>query len=140
MELTVGKTDEWGTPASVFEPLNALHHFTVDVCATPGRQKLMRYFSPLQDGLAQDWAGERCWMNPPYGRKLVPWIVKAATPGYYVVALIPARTDTLWWHKYVMPQLEKGLVTFMKGRVKFVDADGKQGDPAPFPTCIVVWK
>lgn len=141
MELTVGKTDEWGTPASIFEPLHKEFNFTVDVCATPGRQKLMRYFSPAQDGLKQDWFGERCWMNPPYGRAIVPWVKKAQDeardPKTLVVAILPVRSDTAWWHDYVLPYAE---VRFMRGRVKFVDAEGKTGDPAPFPTCIVVWK
>jgi phage N-6-adenine-methyltransferase len=77
--------------------------FDLDVCATAENAKCPRFFSPEQDGLQQRWDG-RCWMNPPYGRKIGVWVRKAwesALAGATVVCLLPARTDTRWWHDYI---------------------------------------
>lgn len=130
------KTIEWGTPPEVFDPLNEEFHFTLDVCATPGREKVARYFSPEQDGLPQVWQGV-CWMNPPYGREIAKWVQKAYESRAVVVALLPVRSDTKWWHDYVLGKAE---VRFMRGRVKFINAEGKRESAAPFPTAIVIWR
>ena len=132
------KTDEWGTPPDLFEKLNAEFNFTPDVCATPGRQMVSRYFSPEQDGLAQPWAlGEVCWMNPPYGREISKWVKKAHDSRARVVGLLPARTDTAWWHDYVM--IGNTEIRFLRGRLKFRDATGQARYPAPFPSAVVIW-
>ena len=128
-------TDEWGTPQNFFDALDAIYHFTLDVCATPENAKYRRYFTHTDDGLAQSWAGERCWMNPPYGRVIKDWMKKAyaeSQRGALVVCLVPARTDTAWWHEYAM----KGDVTFIRGRLKF----GGHKNPAPFPSAVVVFR
>lgn len=132
--LMSSKTDLWETPQDLFCRLNAEHNFTLDVCALPENAKCERYFTPEQDGLSQDWTGV-CWMNPPYGRKIGKWVRKAyesAQNGAKVVCLLPARTDTAWWHEYVM----RGRVTFLRGRLKF----GNSKSSAPFPSAIVIFE
>jgi len=133
------KTDLWETPQDLFDRLNAEHGFTLDVCAIPEDAKCSRYFTPEADELKQDWKDHVCWMNPPYGREIGKWVKKAyeATfmdwqhTGAKVVCLLPARTDTAWWHDFVA----KGKVTFLRGRLKF----GGHKNNAPFPSAIVVF-
>ena len=127
-------TDMWATPQDLFDGLNLIYSFTLDVCAVPENAKCARYFTPQIDGLAQDWAPEVCWMNPPYGRTIGRWVKKAfeeSRKGATVVCLLPSRTDTAWWHDYVM----HGDVIFLRGRLKFGGA--KSG--APFPSALVTF-
>ena len=97
------KTDEWETPQSTFDALDQEFHFVLDVCASQENAKCPRYFTREQDGLKQPWCGA-CWMNPPYGREIGKSIAKAANTARSglgtVVCLLPARTDTRWWHEY----------------------------------------
>lgn len=133
--LMSSNTDLWETPQDFFDRLNAEFHFDLDVCALPENAKCKRYFTPTQDGLLQDWRGV-CWMNPPYGRKIGLWVRKAyetaVSGGGTVVCLLPARTDTAWWHDYAM----QGEVRFIRGRLKF----GGSKNSAPFPSAVVVFK
>lgn len=127
-------SDNWSTPEDFFRELDAVWHFDLDVCATPDNAKCARYFTPEQDGLSQKWGGV-CWMNPPYGRTIGQWVRKAyesAQQGATVVCLLPARTDTAWWHDYCM----KGQITFIRGRLKF----GGSRSSAPFPSAVVVFQ
>ena len=122
----------WATPPELFDKLDAEFHFVLDVCALPENAKCARFYSPTDDGLAQEWRGA-CWMNPPYGREIAKWMRKAyeeSLKGATVVCLVPSRTDTAWWHDYAM----RGQVRFLRGRISFVGAAG----PAPFPSAIVV--
>lgn len=131
-------TDQWATPQELFDDLDNIYHFTLDVCASDWNAKCDQYFDEEQNGLAQEWVGT-CWMNPPYGRTIKEWVKKAyesAGNGTTVVCLIPARTDTAWWHDYVM----KGDITFLRGRVKFVSQTNDKDQSAPFPSAIVVFK
>lgn len=126
-------TDLWATPQDFFDQMNAKFGFTLDVCALPENAKCPRYFTPEDDGLKQPWSGV-CWMNPPYGRTIGQWMRKAwesAQAGATVVCLIPARTDTAWWHDYAA----KGHVTFIRGRLKF----GGHENSAPFPSALVAF-
>ncbi|MFE4203797.1 DNA N-6-adenine-methyltransferase, partial [Aneurinibacillus aneurinilyticus] len=94
-------TDEWATPQDFFDQLNEEFKFTLDPCATHESAKCARYFTEEDNGLAQDWAGEVVFMNPPYGRVLGQWVKKAfeeSVKGATVVCLLPARTDTRWFH------------------------------------------
>ena len=93
------KTDLWETPQELFDELNAIWHFETDVCAIPTNAKCERYYTPEIDGLAQEWRGV-CWCNPPYGRQIGKWVKKAAESSATVVILLPARTDTAWFHDY----------------------------------------
>lgn len=132
--MKTNKTCEWETPQWLFDMYNEDFQFEVDVCALPENAKCKKYFTPTQDGLKQEWLGV-CWMNPPYGREIKHWVRKAyesSQKGATVVCLLPSRTDTAWWHDYVM----QGEITFLRGRLKFGNA--KHG--APFPSAVVVFK
>ena len=134
------KSIEWETPPEVFEPLDTEFNFTLDVCATEGNAKCEHYFTKEQDGLSQFWSG-MCWMNPPFGRSVKSWIGKAkeeAEAGRATtVCLIPAKTNTNWWHEMI---IDKAEVRFIRGRIKFIK-DGKQATQAlPWPMAIVVFR
>lgn len=109
------KSDLWETPQELFDRLNAIHHFNTDVCALPNNAKCADFYTPEQDGLAQEWKGS-CWCNPPYGREISRWVEKAAKSFAKVVMLLPARTDTKWFHDYCLPF---GKIEFIRGRIKF---------------------
>jgi phage N-6-adenine-methyltransferase len=130
------RRQDWSTPEKLFQSLHSEFSFTVDVCAEPANTKCPQFFSPEQDGLRQDWRGV-CWMNPPYGRAIGAWGKKAfqsSRKGATVVCLLPARTDTRWWHDFVLPHAAE--VRFLRGRVKF----GGQENSAPFPSSLVVFR
>lgn len=127
-------TDMRETPQDFFDNWDRIYNFELDVCATPENAKCARYFTPEQDALQQEWNGV-CWMNPPYGRDIQRWVKKAyesAQKGATVVCLLPARTDTAWWHDYCM----HGDITFVRGRLKF----GGSKNSAPFPSAVIVFK
>ena len=128
------KTDQWATPQHFFDKCNKEYGpFTLDVCADIDNTKCPKFFSKQDDGLKQKWEGT-CWMNPPYGRGIGKWLEKAylsSQQGATVVCLIPARTDTAWWHDYAI----KGKVVFIRGRLKF----GESKNSAPFPSALVVF-
>lgn len=130
-------TDLWATPQDFFDRLNAEFNFDVDVCATPDNAKCDIYFTKEQDGLAQSWGGLTCWCNPPYGREVSKWVQKAYTSsrdeGSTVVMLLPARTDTKWFHEYIY---NKSEIRFIKGRLKF----GDSANSAPFPSMVVIFR
>lgn len=129
------KTDLWATPQDFFDKYNAIYNFNLDVCANEENAKCKNFFTKEHDGLKQDWVGS-CWMNPPYGREIKQWMKKAYTEhikhGSTIVCLIPARTDTAWWHEYAI----KGNIEFIRGRLKF----GNSKNSAPFPSAVVVFK
>jgi phage N-6-adenine-methyltransferase len=110
---------DYSTPQDLFEHYDRRYHFSLDVCATAANAKCPSYFTPEQDGLLQPWSGT-CWMNPPYHQTEIPkWIRKAyeeAQRGAVVVALLPARTGSKWFHEIVLPH---AAVTFLLGRIKF---------------------
>ena len=130
------KTDLWGTPQALFDVLNRRFAFTLDVCATPQNAKCARFFTPEQDGLKQNWGGERCWMNPPYGRDIADWVSKAREEsimsGALVVGLLPARLDSHWWNDHVQGYAD---TRHFHGRIKF----GGHKNSAPFPSALAVW-
>jgi phage N-6-adenine-methyltransferase len=128
-------TDLWATPQDTFDQLNAEFGFEVDVCATADNAKCDIFFTKEIDGLAQDWGSATCWMNPPYGRAIKQWMRKAyeaSLGGATVVCLVPARTDTAWWHDYAV----RGEIRFIRGRLKF----GDSANSAPFPSAVVVFR
>lgn len=125
---------DWATPWPLFKKYDAIYGFTLDVCATEDNTKCRRFFTPEIDGLAQDWSGDVCWVNPPFGKEIGRWLGKAhweSKRGATAVCLVPARTDTYWWHEYA----EKGDYEFIRGRIKFEGAIHN----APFPCAIVVF-
>ena len=118
-QIRLKRQGDYSTPPDLFEKYDRLYHFTLDVCATPDNAKCPHYFTPEQDGLQQPWHGT-CWMNPPYHQAEIPkWIRKAyeeSQRGAVVVALLPARTGSAWFHEVVLPHAQ---VTFLRGRIKF---------------------
>ena len=127
------KTDLWATPIEFYRKYDEKFNFALDVCATAENAKCKHYFTEEENGLAQEWTGV-CFMNPPYGREIIHWMRKAyesSLQGATVVCLVPARTDTKWWHEYAM----KGEIEFIRGRLKFGDAKNS----APFPSAVVIF-
>lgn len=115
----------WKTPQDFYDRLNQEFHFTFDPCP----------IVPTFDGLNVSWK-KRNFCNPPYGRKIGLWIKKAfeeSKQGKLVVLLIPSRTDTSWWHSYIMQAEE---IRFIKGRLRF----SNYSSSAPFPSCVVVFR
>lgn len=139
---TSSQSGDWETPKSMVERLSHFFYWDLDVCAS--RPNVCEnFFSPEDDGLAQDWHG-LCWMNPSYGkkRKIGDWIAKARKQGTTyedttVVCLLPARTGTHWWHDNV-PYAD--YVVFVEGRLRF-DLPGGEEAPhsAGFPSALVVF-
>lgn len=131
------KTDLWSTPQDLFDELNNEFHFTLDVCADESNRKCDKYYSKEQDGLSQPWIGT-VWCNPPYGRGIGQWVRRAlfaSVAGNTVVMLLPARTDTKWFHDYIYKR-DNVEIRFIKGRLKF----GGSKNSAPFPSMIVIFK
>jgi phage N-6-adenine-methyltransferase len=127
-------TDMWETPQAFFDRLDAEFGFETDVCAVSQNAKCTHFFTPTMDGLAQHWSGI-CWMNPPYGRQIGAWVKRAyeaSRKGATVVCLLPARTDTKWWHEYCM----HGEIRLVRGRLRF----GTARTPAPFPSAVVIFR
>lgn len=124
-------TDMWETPLAFFRALDAEFHFTLDVCATKENTKCSEFFTKEQDGLKQDWNGI-CWCNPPYGREIGKWVRKAAESQATVVMLLPARTDTAWFHDHIYGKAE---IRFIRGRLKF----GGSKNSAPFPSMVAIF-
>ena len=134
--LYSSNTAEWATPQDLFDELDREFHFTLDPASTDENAKCAKHYTLKDDGLAQDWTGETVFCNPPYGREIGKWVekcAKSAGGGATVVMLIPARTDTKWFHEYIYG---KAKVRFLRGRVKFGEA--KSG--APFPSMVVIFR
>lgn len=137
--MMTSATDEWETPQDLFDSLDAIYRFDLDVCATNENAKCSRWYTKEMDGLSRNWSlgGRTAWMNPPYGRSIGAWVEKAylssSVGGMTVVCLLPARTDTAWFHDWVAKKAE---VTFLRGRLKF----GGCANSAPFPSMIAVYR
>ena len=129
---------EWETPDNLFRVLDEEFHFDIDLAASSSNAKCDKYFSEKDDAMELAWQGT-CWLNPPYGAngkyKLSEWVKKsfeeAECGKTTIVALIPARTNTNWWHKYCMKAYE---IKFIKGRPKFGGA--KYGLPQPLAVVV----
>lgn len=127
----------WETPQDFFDKLNEEFHFDLDPCALPENAKCETFFTPEQNGLIQNWGGYRVFCNPPYGRNLKTWVRKCyeegQKPNTIVVMLIPARTDTSFFHDYIYHKAE---IRFIRGRLKF----GGCNNAAPFPSMVVIFR
>jgi len=135
--MMTSNTDNWETPQHIFEEYKHIFngkYISLDVCADIYNSKCKKFFSKEQDGLKQNWDGYVCWMNPPYGSQIGKWIQKASEAKATVVCLLPARTDTKWFHNYIYNKNDVKLV-FLKGRLKF----GGSKNSAPFPSMIVIF-
>lgn len=141
-------TDDWPTPQDFFDRLNLeFGGFSLDVCASNANHKAPKWFGhdhahwARRDALKRNWTvdagGAPIWMNPPYGRAIKPFMEKAvqeARRGATVVCLVPARTDTAWWHESTHEAQVRCDIRFVKGRLKFGDGTGT----APFPSAVIV--
>ena len=133
--LFTSKNCEWATPKSLFEELDKEFHFTLDPCATPENAKCKCFYTVEDDGLAQNWGGV-VFCNPPYGKEISRWVKKCyeeSQNGATVVLLIPARTDTAYFHDFIYHRAKE--IRFLRGRLHFNDS--KQS--APFPSMIVIF-
>ena len=132
--------DDWETPFDLYKKLNDEFNFTLDPCCTVETAKCSKYFTASENGLFQTWENETVFCNPPYGKKISDWVKKCYNEhmkhNITVVMLIPARTDTRYFHDYIYNQAE---IRFLKGRIKFLQ-NGKILSSAPFPSMIVIWK
>lgn len=128
-------TPEWATPQKFFNELNEEFSFTLDPCCTHENAKCKNHYTKEEDGLSQNWGGQIVFCNPPYGRELPKWVKKCYEESRHavVVMLIPARTDTRWFHDYIYHKAE---IRFIKGRLRF--GDSKQN--APFPCMVVIFR
>ena len=131
------KTNEWGTPLKLFNELDREFRFTLDPCSTHENKKCEKHYTIDEDGLSRSWEGEVVFCNPPYGREIPKWVEKAAKEKATTVMLIPARTDTKYFHDYIYGKAE---IRFLRGRVRFEKQPGVPGDAAPFPSMVVVFR
>ena len=134
-------SEEWGTPQDLFDELNSVYNFTLDPSASDYNHKCEKYFTKDDDGLSKSWSGETVFCNPPYGRHIGDWVKKAydeSLKGTKIVMLIPARTDTRWFHDYIYRK-NNVRVEFIRGRLKFVDYLNreKKANSATFPSMLV---
>ena len=129
-------SEEWGTPRKLFKELDYEFHFDLDACASEKNRKCKAYFSREINALKHSWTSfKSVFMNPPYGKDIGRWLRKAymtSLHGTTVVCLVPAKTDTIWWHNFCM----KGEVRFIRGRLKFQGAKRS----APFASAIVIFR
>lgn len=135
-----GNGRTWGTPPEIYDPLHAEFDFTLDPCCSIDTAKCAKFYTEADDGLEQSWAGERVFMNPPYGREIYPWTRKArldaANNGALVVGLLPASCDLSWWHDDVVGHAE---VRYLRGRVRYLTG-GPYRASGFFASVIVIWR
>lgn len=137
----------WCTPRDFFDKLNKEFKFTLDPCCTQKSALCERFFTPKEDGLIQSWEGHRVFVNPPYGKEIKKWVKKGYSeslkPKTIVVMLIPSRTDTQYFHEFI---LNKAEIRFIKGRLKFLNLEydeiesERKLSSAPFPSMLVIYK
>ena len=130
------KSNEWETPQWLFDKLNNRYNFTLDAAATKDNAKCKKFYTKEDNALSKSWQGETVFLNPPYGREIKDWVEKAHKENKKgnckVVMLIPARTDTIYWHNYIFGKAD---IEFLKGRLKF----SNHKNPAPFPSAVVIY-
>ena len=138
-------SDEWSTPQGLFDELDAEFGFDIDAAASAENAKCDVWYGDKIDALAlKSWATvpSSVWLNPPYSRvrEFIGKAAEQAQRGHSVVCLVPARTDTRWWHEHVWsadhlpyPHVE---IRFIKGRLKF----GEGKNSAPFPSVVVIFR
>lgn len=133
--------DDWETPPYFFKLLDDIFHFTLDPCATDKNHKCAQYYTKEENGLLMNWGTERVFVNPPFSN-IKEWTKKCYNEGRYspntiVVMIIPSRTDTKYWHDYIMRANE---IWFCKKRVNFLRNGIKPKAGATFPLAIVIFK
>lgn len=134
--LFSNNSDEWSTPQGLFDELDSEFHFDLDVCATDENHKCEQYYTIKDDGLKMEWGGHRAFCNPPYSQ-IGKWVEKAfresKNDNTVIVLIIPARTDTKYFHNYIWNRSE---IRFIRGRLRFGDSNNN----APFPSMVVIFR
>lgn len=134
--LFSSNSDDWSTPQYIYDELNNEFDFNLDPCSSDDNYKCENHFTIAEDGLTKNWEGYRVFCNPPYSN-IAAWVKKAYKEATkkktLVVLLIPARTDTKYFHEYIYHRSE---IRFIKGRIKFGDSKNS----APFPSMIVIFR
>ena len=135
--LFSSNSNEWETPEHLFKELDNEFHFTLDPCCTHENAKCKKHYTIEEDGLKKSWGGETVFVNPPYGRQLGKWVKKSyeesRKENTIVVMLIPSRTDTSYFHDYI---LDKAETRFIRGRLRF----GNATENAPFPSMVAIYR
>ena len=135
--LFSSENEEWETPIDFYNELNKEFKFNLDPCALPNNAKCEKFFTPNDNGLEQSWEGHQVFCNPPYGKKIYDWVKKcyeeSRKENTRVVMLIPARTDTKYFHEFIYHKAKE--IRFIRGRLKF----GGSKNSAPFPSMVVVF-
>lgn len=150
MRGIIPEVDDRGTTPEIFDPLHERFNFTIDVAAAAHNTKCQRFYDFDADGLAQSWAGERVWCNPPYS-DIRPWVEKAWDESRHapaIVMLLPAnRTEQAWWQDLVEPYRDRPKyplsVEFIRGRVRFIRPGKTEVGPnerPPFGSCLLIWE
>lgn len=134
-----GNGRHWETPPEVFGPLHAEFDFTLDPCCTVATAKCAKFYTEEQNGLEQDWSGERVFMNPPYGREVYAWTKKARESGVLVVGLLPASLDLAWWHDDIVGHVRPADIRPIRGRVRFLTG-GPYRASGFFASVVVIWR
>lgn len=133
--LFSSESDEYETPQYLFDYYNNIYHFNLDVCASRDNHKCNLYYDKNENGLLKTWHGYSVWCNPPYSN-IYKWVQKCYFENLMnnvnIVLLIPARTDTKYFHEYIYNKHE---IKFIKGRLKF----NNMKTAAPFPSMIVIF-
>lgn len=135
--MFTSNSGEWATPQDLYDKLDSEYHFTLDAAASDNNAKCRRYFTKEMDGLRQFWGRDTVFCNPPYGRDIGKWVEHAFNThwvnGNTIVLLLPARTDTKWFHRYIYGKAE---IRFLKGRLKFSGSKNS----APFPCMLAIYR
>ncbi len=133
------QSDEWETPEDFYQALHEEFNFTLDPCSTHDNHKCSKYYTIEDDGLSKSWEGETVFVNPPYGRVIGEWVKKCYEESKHatVVLLMPARTDTRYFHDYIYYDADE--IRFLRGRLKFINRSLLTASPAPFPSMVVVF-
>ena len=133
--MMTSNSDEWTTPSALFRALDRRFGFELDPAATKENALCSMFFTEAESGLVKSWKPWRVFVNPPYSH-VADWMRKCSSESEkgcpLICALIPARTDTRWWHDFVKTA---DLIHFLKGRLKFGDGAGS----APFPSALAFW-
>lgn len=135
--LFSSNSNEWATPKSFFDELNKEFDFNLDPCSTDENAKCEKHYTLIDNGLTKNWGGCRVFCNPPYGKELKEWVKKcyqeSRKENTLVVMLIPARTDTAYFHDYIYNKAKE--IRFIRGRLHF----NESSNAAPFPSMVVVF-
>lgn len=135
--LMSSNRDDWETPPELYAALDAEFSFNLDVAASDANHKCAAYYTKETDGLSKNWGGYTVFCNPPYGNAIKRWVRKAyeeaKKPGTTVVMVLPARTDTGWFHDWILGTAE---IRFIRGRLRFSGATQN----APFPSMVVIYR